>query len=127
MDPISPNVECKITIFYLHGVYGQSKISLISFLIIDEDEVLLYLFFVTGCASIGKIGSTEIFRISNVAFVNLQENSECDSRISDVHKLLMSGSFYFTHHAEDCDDVFDLSLSAQRSKLMSDFDGRFFW
>lgn len=47
---------------------------------------VLYLVMITGCFSVGKIGDTEIFRITQTQFVPLhyQHNEE---RISEVRKL----------------------------------------
>eukprot|EP00111_Clytia_hemisphaerica_P009128 TCONS_00026809-protein len=94
---------------------------------LDEDECLMYLFFVTGCTSIGKIGSTDIFRISNCSYVAFQEPHPVDSRINDVQKLLMNGCFYFPMNHPDEPYNFNLLLSVQRQQESKDPDNRFFW
>lgn len=57
---------------------------------------------ITGCFSIGKIGDTEIFRITQTQFIPLhyQQNEE---RISEVRKVLNSGTFYFSWYSGSID------------------------
>ncbi|XP_047125274.1 synaptojanin-1 isoform X1 [Hydra vulgaris] len=95
-------------------------------LYVDEEYCFMYLFFVTGCISIGKIASTDIYRISNCSYLPLQAASECDSRINDLQKLLMSGCFYFSINGET-DNCFELSLTAQNQHFQKVPDSRFFW
>ena len=98
------------------------------FFILDENECLMYLFFVTGCTSIGKIGSTDIFRISSCSYVSLQETNPLDSRINDVQKLLMSGCFYFPLDHANESYSFNLLRSLQtQQNSVEEPDNRFFW
>lgn len=80
---------------------------------------------ITGCFSIGKIGETEIFRITQTHFVPLhyQHNEE---RISEVRKLLNSGTLYFSHSTSP-NTALDLTLCAQRRQKTNQTDNRFFW
>ena len=62
-----------------------------------EDESLLFLVLVTGCVSVGKIGESEVFRVSTTQFVPLQETDREDLEgVSEVCRLLNSGTFYFS-------------------------------
>jgi len=87
----------------------------------------MYLFFVSGCTSIGKIGSTDVFRINNCSYVAFQEPHPVDSRINDVQKLLMSGCFYFPLNHPDEQFPFNLLLSLQKQEESQEPDNRFFW
>lgn len=87
----------------------------------------MYLFFVTGCTSVGKIGTTDVFRINNCSYVGLQEPHALDNRINDVQKLLMSGCFYFPLNLPGDEYPFDLLLSTQKQQEQKEPDSRFFW
>ena len=95
-------------------------------IVLDEEYCFMYLFFVTGCTSIGKIASTEIYRINNCSYLSLQASSDCDSRINDLQRLLMSGCFYFSIN-KDASTYFELSLTAQNQHFRKVPDARFFW
>ncbi|XP_063956785.1 synaptojanin-1-like isoform X1 [Lytechinus pictus] len=90
------------------------------------DESLLFLVLVTGCSSVGKVQESEIFRITSTLFISLRNNSSDDDRVSEVRKLLNSGTFYFSWSAST-KSRFDLSLCAQRQKQDHVTDNRFFW
>ncbi|XP_070565612.1 synaptojanin-1-like [Ptychodera flava] len=90
------------------------------------DQIILYLVMVTGCASIGKIGECEVFRITATAFISLRGDPMDEERISEVRKLLNSGTFYFSWSPKP-DAEFDLSLCAQRRIQDHSTDNRFFW
>lgn len=90
------------------------------------DEPMLFLFVVTGCVSVGKIGDTDIFRITTISGISLQNRASDDEYISDLKKFLSSGSFYFSWSPNP--DQFDLSLCAQKYlSTMQSSDNRFFW
>jgi hypothetical protein len=91
------------------------------------DSTVLYLVMVTGCFSIGKIGDAEIFRITQTQFVPLHYQQNED-RISEVRKLLNSGTFYFSWYSgPPGGSPLDLTLCAQRRHKTSTTDHRFFW
>jgi hypothetical protein len=91
------------------------------------DSTVLYLVMVTGCFSIGKIGDAEIFRITQTQFVPLHYQQNED-RISEVRKLLNSGTFYFSWYSgPPGGSQLDLTLCAQRRHKTSTTDHRFFW
>ena len=89
------------------------------------DESILYLVLVTGCISVGKIGESDIFRITSTSFLSLRNVKQDEDRIQEVKKLLNSGTFYFAWSSKGA--YFDLSLCAQRSLQAHDTDNRFFW
>ena len=93
--------------------------------VLGEDDSYLYLVLVTACRSVGKIKSSEISCITSTVFVALGNHGEVG--ISEVRKLLNSGSFYFTVTVNDCDPPLDLSLTYQRQCLTQEPDNRFFW
>lgn len=91
------------------------------------DNTLLYLVLVTGCCSVGKVGDTEIFRITQTQFCPLYYQSQNEDRVSDVRKLLNSGTFYFSWSTGSGAQLLDLTLCAQRRSKTSITDNRFFW
>ncbi|XP_068082117.1 synaptojanin-1 [Anabrus simplex] len=89
------------------------------------ESTVLYLVLVTGCISIGKIGESEVFRITQTNFVSLRNQPQDEERISEVRKLLNSGTFYFSWSSSG--EGFDITLCAQRRKKTTMTDNRFFW
>ncbi|XP_077866298.1 gamma-aminobutyric acid type B receptor subunit 2-like [Saccoglossus kowalevskii] len=89
------------------------------------DQIVLYLVMVIGCASIGKIGDCEVFRITATNFLSLRGDPQDEDRISEVRKLLNSGTFYFSW-SPNSENTFDLSLCAQRRIQDHSTDNRFF-
>ncbi|XP_066592854.1 synaptojanin-1 isoform X2 [Prorops nasuta] len=90
------------------------------------ENTLLYLVLVTGCFSVGKIGESEVFRITQSQLVPLHYTQGNEDRVSEVRKVLNSGTFYFSWTAGQ-NDVLDITLSAQRSYKSTITDNRFFW
>ncbi|RZB41639.1 Syja N, DUF1866, and/or Exo endo phos domain containing protein [Asbolus verrucosus] len=91
------------------------------------ESTVLYLVMVTGCFSIGKIGDSEIFRITQTQFVPLHYQQNED-RIAEVRKLLNSGTFYFSWYSGPPGATqLDLTLCAQRRQKTNTTDHRFFW
>lgn len=92
------------------------------------ETTVLYLVVITGCFSIGKIGDSEIFRITQTNFVPLhfQQQGSGDDKIAEVRKVLNSGTFYFSHTPTGNSPI-DLTLCAQRKQKTSATDHRFFW
>nr|CAI5825634.1 unnamed protein product [Callosobruchus analis] len=82
---------------------------------------------ITGCFSVGKIGDSEIFRITQTQFISLDYPPNED-RIVEVRKLLNSGTFYFSWYSGAAGGTpLDLTLCAQRRSKTSTTDHRFFW
>lgn len=48
------------------------------------ENTVLFLVLVSGCFSVGKIGDSEIFRITQTTFISLQHQTPNDERISEV-------------------------------------------
>ncbi|XP_046485385.1 synaptojanin-1 isoform X1 [Neodiprion pinetum] len=90
------------------------------------DSTLLYLVLVTGCFSVGKVGESEIFRVTQTHFVPLHYVQGNEDRISEVRKVLNSGTFYFSWSASQ-QEALDITLSAQKRYKSSITDNRFFW
>ncbi|KRF79769.1 synaptojanin-1 [Drosophila virilis] len=102
------------------------------------ESTVLFLVLVTGCVSMGKIGDVEIFRITQTTFVSLQNAVLNEDKISEVRKLLNSGTFYFAHSNPSAagggagggaahSSKFDITLCAQRRHQTAETDNRFFW
>ncbi|KAK6622419.1 hypothetical protein RUM44_002230 [Polyplax serrata] len=89
------------------------------------ENTVLYLVLVTGCVSIGKLCDSEVFRITQTTFVSLRNQPQDEERVSEVRRLLNSGTFYFSWSATG--EALDLTLCAQRRKITSTTDNRFFW
>jgi synaptojanin len=101
-----------------------------------ESKNSLYLVMVTGCFSIGKIADCEIFRITQTQFISLQHQQTAEDKISEVRKVLNSGTFYFSWNSapnqqqqqqQQSQYSFDITLSAQRRRKTNETDNRFFW
>nr|CAH7720709.1 unnamed protein product [Callosobruchus chinensis] len=91
------------------------------------ESTLLYLVMITGCFSVGKIGDSEIFRITQTQFVAL-DYPQNEDRIVEVRKLLNNGTFYFSWYSGPAGGTpLDLTLCAQRRSKTSTTDHRFFW
>jgi synaptojanin len=96
------------------------------------ESTICYLVMVTGCFSVGKIADCEIFRITQTQFVSLQHQQPHEDKISEVRKVLNSGTFYFSWIAggiqpQQSSQSFDITLSAQRRRKTNETDNRFFW
>lgn len=89
------------------------------------ENTVLYLVLVTGCVSIGKLCDSEIFRITQTTFISLRNQPQDEERISEVRRLLNSGTFYFSWSSTG--EPLDLTLCAQKMKTTSITDNRFFW
>ncbi|XP_030801452.1 synaptojanin-1 isoform X3 [Camarhynchus parvulus] len=101
-----------------YGLLGVLRLNL-------GDTLLHYLVLVTGCMSVGKIQDSEVFRVTCTEFVSLRADPTDEDRVSEVRKVLNSGSFYFAWSATGAS--LDLSLSAHRSMQEHTTDNRFFW
>lgn len=95
------------------------------------ESCALYLVMVTACFSVGKIGESEIFRITQTHFVPLHYQQQNEDRIAEVRKLLNSGTFYFSWYNPGTGVAtginMDLTLCAQRRNKTNSTDNRFFW
>ncbi|CAK1540447.1 unnamed protein product [Leptosia nina] len=92
------------------------------------ESCMLYLVLVTGCSSVGKVGDTEVFKITQSQFLPLFYQSQGEDKVSEVRKLLNSGTFYFSWNTgKTTDNLFDLTLCAQRKGKGASHDNRFFW
>ncbi|XP_022094958.1 synaptojanin-1-like isoform X2 [Acanthaster planci] len=103
-----------------YGCLGVLKLNI-------GEQTILYLVIVTGCVSVGKVASSEIFRITATSFISLRHDPGDEERITEVRKLLSSGTFYFVWSSSSQQPQFDLSLCAQRQNQDHSTDNRFFW
>ncbi|XP_067897173.1 synaptojanin-1 isoform X3 [Heterodontus francisci] len=101
-----------------YGLLGVLRLNL-------GDNMLHYLVLVTGCMSVGKIQDSEVFRVTSTEFISLQNEPSDEERISEVRKVLNSGSFYFAWSSSGIS--LDLSLNAHRRMQAHTTDNRFFW
>lgn len=106
----------------LHDAYGCLGILQYSY----GEVTILYLVTVTGCVSVGKIGDSEIFKITQTSFISLRNQPQDEDLVSEVKKLLHSGTFYFSKFAGS-KPIFDISICSQRYSKTNDTDNRFFW
>ncbi|XP_047509184.1 synaptojanin-1 [Pieris napi] len=92
------------------------------------ETCMLYLVLVTGCSSVGKVGDTEVFKITQSQFLPLFHQTQGDDKVGEVRKLLNSGTFYFSWNSgKNNDNLFDLTVCAQRKGKGATSDNRFFW
>ncbi|KAL1138649.1 hypothetical protein AAG570_008711 [Ranatra chinensis] len=101
-----------------YGCLGVMKIQL-------GENIIHFLIMVTGCISLGKIADSEIFRIMQTTFVSLRKQTHGEEHISEVRKLLNSGTFYFSWSPNS--EPLDITLCAQRREKTNSTDNRFFW
>ena len=109
--------------------------------ITGENSTLHFLVLVTGCNSVGKLGTNEIYRVTNVQMISMRGFQPDEERVSEIKKLLCCGTFYYSWNMQpstimNANDVWplnksgsiDLTLAAQKvSKGCIKTDNRFFW
>ncbi|CAH8549682.1 unnamed protein product [Schistosoma mattheei] len=78
-----------------------------------------YIVLVTGCTSVGKLPLFEVFRITNVQFINLKCQGVEEDIYPDLRKLLSSGMFYFARSNID-GKPFDLTVNIQNRSRLGD-------
>ncbi len=94
------------------------------------EHVLYFLVLVTGCNSAGKLGTSEIYRITNVSMVSMRGVPTDEDKVGEVKKLLCCGAFYFSWSSAPDKPAIDLTLAAQKARRAnnsSKSDHRFFW
>ena len=96
---------------------------------------------VTGCNSVGKLGTNEIYRVTNVQMISMRGFQPDEERVSEIKKLLCCGTFYYSWNVQstsgcassgifqmDKRGAIDLTLAAQKAgKKSVKTDNRFFW
>ncbi|XP_022193841.2 synaptojanin-1 [Nilaparvata lugens] len=92
---------------------------------VEDDKTLLFLVTITGCVSVGKIGQSEVFRVTQTNFTPLHGQAQDEERTSEVRKVLNSNTFYFSWSTHG--PALDITLCAQRTNKTSSTDNRFFW
>lgn len=80
---------------------------------------------VTGCSSAGKIGTCEIYRLTNVSLISMRGIPQDEEKVAEIKKLLTNGTFYFSWSASE--EPIDLTLAAQKAVKTKETDNRFFW
>ena len=98
-----------------------------TFLVILGDHILHFLVLITGCTSAGKLGTSEVYRVTNVATPSLRGYQPDEEKVAEIRKLLCCGTFYFAWSNDEKQPPIDLTLSAQKSAKFSQTDNRFFW
>jgi len=94
----------------------------------SSQGVLHYLVLVTGCVSVGKLDTSEVYKITDCKLLSLRGYTPDEEKVSEVKKLLSSGAAYFSWSSQGPDQSVDLTLSAQRSYTCPGVtDSRFFW
>ena len=105
------------------------------------EGILHFLVLVTGCNSVGKLGTNEIYRVTNVQMISMRGFQPDEEKVSEIKKLLCCGTFYYSWNMQastimNANDVWpinksgsiDLTLAAQKvSKGCIKTDNRFFW
>ena len=102
-----------------------TAVALTFLLTLTGDDPILYLVLVSGCVSVGKIGESDIYRITGTTFISLRNLAFDEERVVELRKLLNAGTFYFSWSAAG--GKFDLSLCAQKCLNDQMTDNRFFW
>ena len=63
---------------------------------ISGEHILHFLVLITGCTSAGKLGTSEIYRVTNVATVSLRGYQPDEEKVAEIRKLLCCGTFYYS-------------------------------
>ncbi|XP_062512889.1 synaptojanin-1-like isoform X2 [Corticium candelabrum] len=92
----------------------------------QEFGVGLYLILVTGCEFVGRIQNSEIYRVTAVTHIHLNKLAFEDS-LTDVRRLLSSGTFYFSRHSDGCSRAIELTQSMQSQLAAVMPDDKFLW
>ena len=66
------------------------------FCMILGEHILHFLVLITGCTSAGKLGTSEIYRVTNVATVSLRGYQPDEEKVAEIRKLLCCGTFYYS-------------------------------
>ena len=61
-----------------------------------QGEGILYLVLVTGCLLAGRIGTTEVYRITKTSLIPLHSSAHQSEAVLEMGKLLACGQFYFS-------------------------------
>ena len=61
----------------------------ICIIVISGNQRLQFLVMVTGCLSVGKIGDSEMFRISSVQFLSLRNEPSDEDRVVEVTMVMV--------------------------------------
>jgi len=101
-----------------YGILGNLRLS-------TGDGVLHYLVLISGCVSVGKLSTSEIYKVTDVKLVSLRGYTPDEEKVAEVRKLLASGSAYFSWSSTGL--PVDLTLAAQKSARYKKPDARFFW
>ncbi|RWS30861.1 synaptojanin-1-like protein, partial [Leptotrombidium deliense] len=109
------------TVVDVYGCLGVLQIA------VGDSNQLLFLVLVSGCVSVGKLLTSEIFRITDTLFVSLRNNASDYEKVQGIRRILNSGSFYFSWSPNADQTPIDLTLCAQRQYRTSETDNRFFW
>ena len=106
------------------------------------EGILHFLVLVTGCNSVGKLGTNEIYRVTNVQMISMRGFQPDEERVSEIKKLLCCGTFYYSWNMQPTSGsnsnhsilpiykggAIDLTLAAQKvSRGCDKTDNRFFW
>ena len=89
----------------------------------------------------GKLGTNEIYRVTNVQMISMRGFQPDEERVSEIKKLLCCGTFYYSWNMQQTSGTnptsilpihkggaIDLSLAAQKvSRGCNKTDNRFFW
>lgn len=93
----------------------------------EGSKELHFLIIVTGCVSVGKILSHEVYCITDVTMISMRNCPEDIQLVRNLKSLLTSGCFYFSNPTMPNASNFDLTLPAQKSYFNCKTDDRFFW
>ena len=92
-----------------------------------QGEGLLYLVLITGCIQTGKIGNTEVYRITKTSLIPLHATPYQHEGVVEMGKLLACGQFYFSIGEEEEDGGFSLMSRAQKKGSSHDNGTHFLW
>ena len=122
---LSPAEVDSIRSFYRHQIDGYGCLGVLE-IACSGDLNLYFLVLVTGCVSIGKIGDSEIFRVTDTGFISLRGWPQDGEKILEIRRVMNAGTFYFSWSAKTSNPL-DITLCAQRRARTQETDNRFFW
>ena len=108
---------------------------------VSGEGILHFLVLITGCNSVGKLGTNEIYRVTNVQMISMRGFQPDEQKVEEIKKLLCCGTFYYSWNMQQMSGTssanilpfhkgghIDLTLAAQKAGgIYMKTDNRFFW
>ena len=122
-------------------IEDYSTASFLITIVFSGEGILHFLVLITGCNSVGKLGTNEIYRVTNVQMISMRGFQPDEQKVEEIKKLLCCGTFYYSWNMQQMSGTssanilpfhkgghIDLTLAAQKAGgIYTKTDNRFFW